>query len=532
MSSNPYMPQNHSLTVAPLVSRVSAVAGQKPLKSFPSPTSPPIPLVPSQRHVPPIPPSQLAASLSETLDPGKAEQLIELLQQGHAIESKYLYIPITNLCASEAKPLHQKFGYRILAAYLSTNSEIHLLEKGMFWRALCAAGPEWVAVSSESRSLVLDQLVGDGSDLSGLDNFFESVKDWTSSAASKITTSPKGEAEKREQFVAGITRIITKVTKNSPTLLSDQHVSGLIEMYGGWVESEELPCTNQVASVTPTVHSPWPFGQHRHKPSIGKIPVLPTEPEISTRNSMGATMFTKLIQSYLEADILLPISILSRVTAILCTSLGQTMSPLVNEQPPFLSSNPQGSDLVAKLLLDLANDKWYSATTLKAIKAQITQPTGTARERRTATGAMRTLRLIIYRSYLSENPPAMIQPPPVSSHSGHSLPVTPGYPVVHERDSNLLATPWSEGTHRALQFERITSRLGDFVGVWLDRDGGDDVLLELAGIAHDLLGPWDSSTHPDVSRLSGEIIVKLSALVEAYRSVCIPSRYNLLISIV
>ena len=525
------MPQNPSST-APLVSRVSAVAGQQPLKTFPSPTSPPLALVPSQKHVPPIPLSQLAASLSESFDPRKAEQLIELLQQGHAIESKYLYPPITNLCASEAKPLHQKFGYRVLAAFLSTNSDIDPLEKEMFWKALCAAGPEWVAVPSESRSHVLDQLVGDGSDLSGLDNFLEAVKDWTSSAASKITTAPRDEAEKREQFVASITRIITNVTKNSPTLLSDQHVSGLIEMYGGWVESEELPCTNQVASVTPTVHAPWPFGQHRHKTSIGKIPVLPTEPEISTRNAMGATMFTKLIQSYLEADILLPISILPRVTTILCTSLGQTMSPLVNEQPPFLSSNPQGSDLVAKLLLDFANDKWYSATTLKAIKAQISQPTGTARERRTAAGAIRALRLIIYRSYLSENPPATVQSPPVSSHTGHSLPTTPGYPVVHERGSNLLATPWSEGTYRALQFERITSRLGDFVGVWLARDGGDDVLLEFAGIAHDLLGPWDSPTHPDVSRLSGEIIVKLSTLVEAYRSVCIPSCYSILISII
>jgi hypothetical protein len=129
-----------------------------------------------------------------------------------------------------------------LAAYLSTNSDIHVLEKGIFWKALCAAGPEWVAVSSASRSDALHHLVGDGSDLSGLDNFLESVKDWASSAASRIATSPRDEAEQREQFVAGITRVITKVTKNSPTLLSDQHVSGLIEMYGGWVESEELPC--------------------------------------------------------------------------------------------------------------------------------------------------------------------------------------------------------------------------------------------------------------------------------------------------
>lgn len=530
MSSKPYLPQNPSLTVAPLVSRVS-VPGQKTLKTFPSPTSPSLSLVPPQKHIPPIPPSQLAASLSEPLDPGKAEQLIELLQQGHAIESKYLYIPITNLCASEAAPLHQKFGYRILAAYLSTNSNIHLLEKGMFWKSLCAAGPEWVAVSSESRSHVLRLLVGDGSDLSGLDNFLESVKDWASSAASKIATSSKREAEMREEFVSVITGIITKVTKNSPTLLSDQHVSGLIEMYGGWVESEDLPCTKQVASVTPTTHAPWPFSS-RQRSSIAKIPVIPSEPEISTRNSLSHTMFTKLIQSYLKADILLPISILPRVTTILCTSLGQTMSPLVNERPPLLSSDPQGSDLVANLLLDLANDKWYSATTLKAIKAQITQPAGTARELRTAAGAMRIFRLIIYRSYLSENPPATVQPPPVSPHTGHSPSVTPDYPVMHERGNNLLATPWSEGTHRALQFERITSHLGDFVGGWLDRNGSDDILLELAGIAHDLLGPWDSPTHPDVSRLSGEIIMKLSTLVEAYRSVCIPLHHNILMSIV
>lgn len=531
MASKPYMPPNSSLTVAPVVSRVS-VAGSQATNTFPSPTSPSRSLVPSQKHTPPIPLSQLAASLSESFDPGKAEQLIELLNQGHAIESKYLYIPITHLCASEAKPLHQKFGYRILAAYLSTNLDIPVVDKGIFWGALCAAGPVWVADSSLSRSHVLGQLVGDGSDLSGLDNFLESVKDWASSAASKIDASPRGEAEKREQFVDGITRIITKVTKNSPTLLSDQHVSGLIEMYGSWVESTELPGTNQVASVTPTAHAPWPFSHHRQRSSIGKIHVIPTEPEILTRNSMGATMFTKLIQSYLEADILLPISILPRVTTILCTSLGQTMSPLVNDQPPFLGSNPKGSDLVAKLLLDLANDKWYSATTLKAIKAQITQPTTTVKELRTAAGAMRALRLIIYRSYLTENPPATIQPPPVSSLIGHSISVTPGPPVVHEQGSNLLATPWSEGTHRALQFERITSRLGDFVGVWLDRGGGDDVLLELAGIVHDLLGPWDSSTHPDVSRLSGEIIVKLSTLVEAYRSVCIPPHHNILISFI
>ena len=523
MGSKPYMPQNASLTVAPVVSRVLA-AGSKAINTFPSPTSSSRSLVSSQKNIPPIPLSQLAASLSESLDHGKAEQLIELLQQGHAIESKHLYIPITKLCASGSKPLHQNFGYRILAAYLSTNSDIPVLEKGMFWNALCAAGPEWVAVSSKSRSNALHQFVGDGSDLSGLDNFLESVKDWASSAASKIATSPRGDAEKREQFVDGITRVITKVTKSSPTLLSDQYVSGLIEMYGGWVESGELPYTNQVTSVTPTAHAPWPFSHHRPRPSIGTIS---TEPEILTRNSMGATMFTKLIQSYLEADILIPISILPRVTTILCTSLGQTMSPLLNDQPPFLDSNPQGSDLVAKLLLDLANDKWYSATTLKAIKAQITQPTGTARELRTAAGAMRSLRLIIHRSYLSENPPAMIHLPPVSP-----VPVTPGSPVGHERGSNLLATPWSEGTHRALQFERITSRLGNFVDLWLNRDGGDDVLLELAGIVHDLLGPWDSPTHPDVSRLSGEIIVKLSTLVGAYRSVCILSRHNILILIV
>ena len=531
MTSRPYMPQNPSLTVAPLLSLVS-VPGLQSLESSPSLTSRPPPLVPSQKHVPPVPPSQLAASLSESVDPGKAEQLIELLQQGHAIESKYLYIPITNLCASEAKPLHQNLGYRILAAYLSTNSDIHVLEKGMFWKALCAAGPEWVAISSSSRSRALHQLVGDGSDLSGLDNFFESVKNWASSAASRITTSPKDEAEQRERFVAGITRIITEVTKNSPTLLSDQHVSGLIEMYGGWVESEELPWTSQAASVTPTAHTPWPFVHHRHKSSIGKTSVIPTEPEISTRNAMGATMFTKLIQSYLEADILLPISVLPRVTTILCTSLGQTMSPLVNDQPPFLGLNPQGSDLVAKLLLDLVNDKWYSATTLKAIKAQITRPTGTARELRTAAGAIRALRLIIYRSYLSENPPTTIQPSPVSSHAGHSLPVTPGSPAVYEQNSNLLATPWSDGTHRALQFERITSRLGDFIALWMRRVGGDEVLLELTGIVHDLLGPWDSSTHPDVSRLAGEIIVKLSTLVEAYRSVGMPSHLNILMAIV
>ena len=526
MGSKPYMPQNPSLSVAPVVSRVSA-AGSKAINTFPSPTSSSRLLVSSQKDIPPIPLSQLAASLSESVDHGKAEQLIELLQQGHAIESKHLYIPITKLCASGSKPLHQNFGYRILAAYLSTNSDIPVLEKGMFWNALCAAGPEWVAVSSESRSKALHQFVGDGSDLSGLDNFLESVKDWASSAASKIATSPRDEPEKREQFVDGITRVITKVTKNSPTLLSDQYVSDLIEMYGGWVGLGELPCTNQVTSVTPTAHAPWPFGHHRPKPSIGKISVIPTEPEILTRNSMGATMFTKLIQSYLEADILIPISILPRVTTILCTSLGQTMSPLVNDQPPFLGSNPQGSDLVAKLLLDLANDKWYSATTLKAIKAQIAQPTGTARELRTAAGAMRSLRLIIRRSYLSENAPAMVQLPPVSPPS-----VTSGSPLVHEQGSNLLATPWSEGTHRALQFERITSHLGDFVDVWLNRDGGDDVLLELAGIVHDFLGPWDSPTHPDVSRLSGEIIAKLSTLVEAYRSVCIPSHHNILTSIV
>jgi len=527
MSSRPYMPQNPSLTVAPRLSRVS-VPGRQSLES---PNSRPSPLVPSQHHIPPIPPSQLAASLSDSFNAGKAEQLIELLQQGHAIESKYLYNPITNLCASEAKPLHQKFGYRILAAYLSTTSNIHVWEKGMFWKALCAAGPEWVAVSSASRSDALHRLVGDGLDLSGLDSFLDSVKHWASSAASRITTSPRDEAEQREQFVAGITRVIAKVTKNSPTLLSDEHVSGLIDMYGGWVESEEVPCISQAASVTPTAHAPWPFTHHRQKSSLGKISVTPIESEISTRNSMGATMFTKLIQSYLEADILLPISILPRVTTILCTSLGQTMSSLINDEPPFLGSNPQGSDLVAKLLLDLVNDKWYSATTLKAIQTQITRPTGTAKELRTAAGAMRTLRLIIYRSYLSENPPAAVHSPFVSSHTGDTLTMTPGS-AAYEQSSNLLAKPWSEGMHGALQFERITSCLGDFVDIWLDREGGDDVLLELAGIVHDLLGPLDSSTHPDVSRLSGEIILSLSALVEAYRLVCIPWGLNLLMSFV
>lgn len=531
MGSRSYMPQNHALTVAPLLSRVS-VPGRKSLETTPSLNSPPSSLVPPQKHIPSIPPSQLAASLSESVDPAKAEQLIELLQQGHPIESKYLYIPITNLCASSAKPLHQKFGYSILAAYLSTNPATHVPDKAMFWRALCAAGPEWVAVSGASRSNALHQLVGDGSDLSGLDNFLESVKDWASSAASRITISPRDEAEQREQFVASITRVITEVTKNNPTLLSDQHVSGLIEMYGGWVELEEPVSTYQIASVTPTAPAPWSFVHHRQKSSVGKISITPTEPELSTRNSMGATMFTKLIQSYLEADILLPISVLPRVTTVLCTSLGQTMSPLVSDQPPFLGSNPQGSDLVAKLLLDLADDKWYSATTLKAIKTLITRPTGTARDLRTAAGAMHTLRLIIYRSYLSENPPATVQPPPILVHAGHPIPLTPSPSAVYEQGTNLLAKPWSEGTHRALQFERITSRLGDFVDIWLDRDGGDDVLLELAGIVHDLLGPWDNSTHPDVSRLSGEIIMKLSTLVEAYRSDCIPWCLNILISTV
>jgi hypothetical protein len=520
MSSRPYLPQHSSLTVKPLLSRVS-VPGRKSLESSPSLSSRSSSLPFFQNHTLL---SQLAASLSDTLDLVKAEQLVELLQQGHAIESKHLYIPITNLCGSGAKPLHRRVGYRILAAYLSANSVIHVSEKGTFWKALCAAGPEWVAVSSASRSDALHQLVGDGSDLSGLDNFLESVKDWASSAASRITTSPRDEAEQREQFVAGITRIITKVTKNNPTLLSDRHISGLIEMYGSWVELEELPCTDQAASVTPTTNTPWPFAHHRQKSSIGKLSITSTESEISNCNSMGATMFTKLIQSYLEADILLPISILPRVTTTLCTSLGQTMSPLANDQPPFLDSNPQGSDLVAKLLLDLADDKWYSATTLQAIRTQLNRPTGTARELRTAAGAMRTLRLIIYRSYLSENPPATAQSPPVSSHQGNSLPVTPG--SVYEQGSNLLAIPWSEGTHRALQFERITSRLGDFVDIWLDRDGGDGVLLELAGIVHDLLSPWGSPTHPDVSRLSGEMIVKLSTLVEAYRLVCIPSHLS------
>src|SRR5258706_6851370 len=127
MGSKPHMPQNSSLIVAPVVSRVSA-AGSKAINTFPSPTSSSRLLVSSQKNIPSIPPSHLAASLSESFDSGKAEQLIELLQQGHAIESKHLYIPITKLCASGSKPLNQKFGYRILAAYLSTNSDIPVLE--------------------------------------------------------------------------------------------------------------------------------------------------------------------------------------------------------------------------------------------------------------------------------------------------------------------------------------------------------------------------------------------------------------------
>src|SRR6266404_9337761 len=126
MGSRPYMLPNPSLTVAPLLSLWS-VPGRKSLESSPSLNSPSSSLVPSQQHIPPIPLSQLAASLSESLDPGKAAQLIALLQQGHAIESKYLYIPINNLCALGSKPPHQKLGYRILAAYLSTNSAIQVL---------------------------------------------------------------------------------------------------------------------------------------------------------------------------------------------------------------------------------------------------------------------------------------------------------------------------------------------------------------------------------------------------------------------
>ncbi|KAF9044743.1 hypothetical protein BDZ89DRAFT_1127780 [Hymenopellis radicata] len=418
----------------------------------PQPTPPPpLPILiatlsqPSQSTAPNLAYARALAAALATYSPlPPAEQLLPIL---------------TTYCSSTAPSALQVAGFDILSAYWE-NGEAESLRTSdrLIYFSLFLGSPKWSRELWEPRFKALRAVTKFGTELVGNEvAFLGLLKGWIEGAFEE-------DGAERERSIGILAAFLTSIA-DKPAIAArvpKAELASLVQFYATLVD--------RYAVGSPP---PPPTPTHRRHPS--SLSTVPSSPNPKSSGDIAVSLYLTHLTPQLRT---LPPSSLTDVLPVLFRALASTLTPLPRLALPKSTTSSPSSDLVETLSALLTGP--YSSSALLILKKHLTPPSSFL----TSLGAHRTLRLHIRRALTARLARAYISRQASLSYSHSGMPTS-----LDNMTGDLMERAYS--SNMSWDAAKLGSALSNSVVAWIDVDGAESILGQVAETLKDILQELD-----------------------------------------